>query len=1644
MKINLFQKLMIRLLAAVLVLFVVSTSAYATTYYYYARPYFGNVSPAVIPGNGVGGTVSFSWSGSTSNDLSTNTEITTSTTSTSARTLTVRITPTAGTYRIKSVKSLLTTSSTAPTESSSWNEVSDTTNYNADTHYDIPLSVSRNSNNPHSKYTYVWVTFELIDYKVTTTILDDTPSDSTLAHCSATASVGTTSAIGSSTAYPTALVVSPVTPNTTQTIYIFNTNSYCEIAGVSFEGGASNWSGAARTSGSTYTTASITSSNAPATVEVLFRHIGYTIAVTTTDTTPSCGSITPMTTVKEAGASQLFTIIKNNGCAIDTVLVDGTNVTADVISVTNPTGVNTYNFSSANMNQNHTLAVTLVKVSTTLGAQYCQRPAFMLEQATMKPNVLMILDNSGSMGGTGSGMGLAYRVSGKTYGCTYSGINSTIGSGTCQSYYGYFDPTKMYTVSGSTYTINTSWSGASNLADTSDSHTGQGLSGNYLNFYNTQKIDVLRKILVGGRVDDSAGAARGTSGSAYYLKQNDGKYVESGTTEPTGIVHSLYDKVRFGIMNFNGNGSDVGSDDGGYISAKLGTSLDILVNTIEGPDTDPSTNTPLGESLYEAVRYFEAKSSVFNSLGSGVTYGTQNTVDGSGNCTAWNGCPSTDTPPEKNKIIQYACQKNFVLIVTDGEPTKDQNIPGNPDISESATDANFSLSSWWNKLSSTDRAALTSGTTKYWLPAVAYYAHNTDLRSTALSNDMSGTQNLSVYTVYAFGSGAGTATLTAAAKYGAYVDTNKNGVPDAGEFSTGYYAATDGAVLEQKLNEAFGSIMDSAGSGTAAAVANNKSGERGANMIQALFYPQWPNDTTKKWMGEVQALWYYLDPVISYSGIFQDTDGNKTLDLLVDKALSGDSFTTKSLWKAGAMLQLMSAADRKIYTPISVDFATTNPPPAITGSGNEFKSANLSNLRDRMNLGTTSVISDTQAGYMIDYIRGSDRSEYRSRKVNFTNPITGSLNTTVATEWKLGDIINSTPSVQSSIPLNAYNKSYSDSSYDLFVNSAQYAARNVVYTSSNDGMIHAFRLGLVTNINNGAQPNLVAKMTGTNLGTEEWAFIPKNALPYLQNQSGTEYCHQCLVDGAPLLVDASIFKPSSSTCTDYWDCDRKTTTSSGSFVASDTSWGTVLVSGMGLGGATRDMGTSTDMTATAVAARNCNETLAHDSVPTNNIDCVKTPKTGIGLSSYFALDITTPLTPKYMWEFSDYSIAASADKGLGFTTPGAAIVRINTQTAGVPDKTKNGRWFAVFASGPTGTLKQSGGASDGMFRGRSDQNLKLYIVDLNATMPFTKGTNYWVKDTSIPFAFANSLSGSVVDLDRWDSTKTGYYSDDVVYVTYTKASLKSGFPDDGLTDTPPVEKNAWDKGGIIRLVTKNDPDPGNWFVSSLIEDTGPITSSIGKLQDRNNKKMWVYFGEGRFFHPGDETGITRKFYGVEDPCYKQYSVASQDAMGTDSSSCPAVSMSDLQDQGGTPPSVKLNSDKKGWYITMDAASGTSGAERIVSDVTASTNGIVFYTTFTPNTDPCVPGGTTSLWAVKYDTGGTAPKGSLVGKAPVQTSSGGITLVDLATKFTEKSGRKLDSTIHADGSSLMGMASGKGIRPLLSNKGLKRILHIQEQ
>jgi type IV pilus assembly protein PilY1 len=1437
-----------------------------------------------------------------------------------------------------------------------------------------------------------------INYQVSYTISADLPATPTT-NCNTTAKVTQAGVqIYPSDGSTSPKSVSVSSGNTGIDFVIDNTNANCQVDAIDFNNtgySTDGWNSVTKT----FTTPEIAANT---TFVIRYKGRSYQV-ITQVDESGSttCGSISPATQYYGAGSSQVFTVTKNYGCAITSFTDNGDSATLS--------GSNTYTLS--NIQANHTLTVKFASVATVSGASYCQVPAFMDGLNVLKPNVLIIFDTSGSMSD--------YPYRSKTYNCKEG---YTLGASNCTKFFGLFDSAKMYKVDSSNknkYLIDTTTT--YNPAAPGGTGTGRGFSGNYLNYYYMQKVDIMRKILIGGQVDSVSGAARNATSGTYYLISNSNKIIQYGpavndgtiNTTPTGLIHSVGDKVRLGMMVYNNNSNSSSTvsldDDGGRISVPIGSSVNTLVAQIESNDLDPGGWTPLGETMYEALRYFQGGTSAYN------------TYDGT-NKVSYNGSATDSNSPHRvyAKPVQGSCQNNYVLLLTDGEATNDSAIPSDTSYTSWMTTANSSTPAPPSEL----------------LAKIAYYAHNYDLANGTSTwghaADPSKLQSLTLFSVFLFGRGA--TTLEDASKFGAYLEdktvtgTNKNGRPDiAAEYTSptdstatrGYYEADDGAVIELQLKSIFENIITYTASGTAAAVANNKSGQRGANLIQALFYPQFPTNPSIKWLGEVQALWYYLDPIVNYSTILEDSDNNKILDLNLDSMLPSDPFDTKALWKAGAMLQTTTASSRHIYTLLD----STK---SLTATENSFTSTNTTALKPLLNI---SSLTDTQAGDLINYLRGVDNALYRSRTVSFTNPSTGTTTTDV---WKLGDIVNSTPVVQSAVPINSYHTTYSDSSYNTFINTADYKSRNVVYSGSNDGMLHAFRLGVTNALSDASRPYRIAQLTGTDLGIEEWAFIPHNALPYLSYQCTNDYCHQYTVDGAPVVLDASINIPTGCSETQYWKCPLTTKVTSGNLLdTAGTSWKTVLVGSMGLGGASRD------------AASSCNETYSPDSNPANNSDCVKSPVTGNGLSSYFALDVTDPLTPKYLWEFSDTNIADSADKGLGFTSPGATIVRISTGS--VNGVRANGRWFAVMASGPTGAIDPS----LRYFSGHSDQNLKIYVVDLNGGSSFTKCTaagqancNYWVignrpasgsraADVVIPYAFASSLNGTAIDLDRSAPYKLGNYSDDVIYISYTKASLTSGYPSNS---------TAWNKGGVLRLVTNNDPDPFNWFTSILIDDVGPITTSVARVQDRNKSKLWVYFGEGRYFYPGDErtNGFARKLYGVQDPCYDQYITNSDHAMKTIASQCVAVDKATIQDQSGNTPSSTLSTGMTGWSINMATATGSSGDEREVSDVSATYNGLVFFTTYTPNSDICTPGGVSSLWAVKYDTGGTPPSSAMQGKAPLQTSSGGIKLISLASSFTQQGNRKLDASLAP-----AGMAPKGKFPPLLNPKPSKQVLQIRE-
>lgn len=107
-------------------------------------------------------------------------------------------------------------------------------------------------------------------------------------------------------------------------------------------------------------------------------------------------------------------------------------------------------------------------------------------------------------------------------------------------------------------------------------------------------------------------------------------------------------QLRWGLFSFD----EANTTESGVLNKAIGpvttqSDLDAINAAIDALDSD--TWTPLGEAMLEMTRYFAGESSYHGKLSSGAKY----------------------TSP-----IQYRCQKNFAIVITDGEATKDDHLPG--------------------------------------------------------------------------------------------------------------------------------------------------------------------------------------------------------------------------------------------------------------------------------------------------------------------------------------------------------------------------------------------------------------------------------------------------------------------------------------------------------------------------------------------------------------------------------------------------------------------------------------------------------------------------------------------------------------------------------------------------------------------------------------------------------------------------------------------------------------------------------------------------------------------------------------------------------------------------------------------------------
>jgi len=168
--------------------------------------------------------------------------------------------------------------------------------------------------------------------------------------------------------------------------------------------------------------------------------------------------------------------------------------------------------------------------------------------------------------------------------------------------------------------------------------------------------------------------------------------------------------------------------------------------------------------------------------------------------------------------------------------------------------------------------------------------------------------------------------------------------------------------------------------------------------------------------------------------------------------------------------------------------------------------------------------AQNEATNIITWSRGSAVSGLRDRTFNVVNDA-GAI---VQAQWKLGDVINSSPVIVGA-PRERYDVLYGDATYAQFFQRYK-DRRQVAYMGANDGMLHAFNAGFFKTDESpidGTGPTVQVRFTTTPkqlhgstdcaglpcdaavtqyafrtdaplLGAELWAFIPQDLLPQLR------------------------------------------------------------------------------------------------------------------------------------------------------------------------------------------------------------------------------------------------------------------------------------------------------------------------------------------------------------------------------------------------------------------------------------------------------------------------------------------------------------------------------------------------------------------
>lgn len=618
------------------------------------------------------------------------------------------------------------------------------------------------------------------------------------------------------------------------------------------------------------------------------------------------------------------------------------------------------------------------------------------------------------------------------------------------------------------------------------------------------------------------------------------KYVGPKKFESPSFSESANDKLEWdattGVFYNNPeNSADrTGTTNSGVINYlnKFGRTNPARLGAYKGYD-------PIGELYYEAIRYLQGKQPT-----SGSTNATS-AISALGSATIDDNFPVLKTWVDP---VTASCQSNYIVTIGDVNTHYDRYIPGNnrTDYLDEARSADVATSTlpaldvmaWSKKVGNMEADAgstygnsaprtglanldtLNTGSSShgtYYMAGLAYWANTSDIRLDkpvrvkSFSIDVDEGGNGSIEDTNPRGTKPRNSQLYLAAKYGGFLDKNKDGNPfktfaadgttvenNNKEWSANgtdpdnYFLASDPTKMINSIHSIFQSVASNSGTISGVTLTSTKISTDSSYVYQPGFDPsKWSGNLLKlelklvdQGVGDKTAADYVPNMVVT----IQDA---KTPTWDAGIVLTGKAATTTPV--AAAVPANPAPASRAIYTAqVNADKSLTTIP---------FQWSSLTAAQQAL-LDQSPVSPNAADGLgekRVNYLRGS-----RTDEIGQTNGVFRQR------DKVLGDIINSNPTYVGTPAANIQGDGYK-TFYD-----AKKGRTKAVYVGANDGMLHAF---------------------GASDGVELFAYVPNAVIAGLNQLTNPNYVHRPYVDGTMTVMEARV----------------------------GNSWKTILASGMGGG-----------------------------------------------------------------------------------------------------------------------------------------------------------------------------------------------------------------------------------------------------------------------------------------------------------------------------------------------------------------------------------------------------------------------------------------------------------------------------------------------